>query len=214
MSDIFEWKKKIDCLKNQIKPLRLTPFNWHVQYLDETVKCFHSNLSISCIVVSSALVETCLCLEHFRQNPKETIGLEEFRGDSLNKLFDFFLDTDMPLEFLMDSDEDIVALKKMKKKERKKRISEIKYVKTRNVFAHGDLFYQVINLQTLLPYGKKELQEYGIEEWKLSGTLGLRTVAYVHLSKTLRFMKAFTDWIIQKEEQESRFRKNHLFGLG
>lgn len=212
MSDFFEWDKRVDKLKSEIKLLRLTPLNWHTKYIDETIKCFHNSLPISCIVVSSALVETCLCWEHFRQNPQETLDPEEFRGDSLKKFFIYFLHSDMPLQFLFDSDEDIGNLRKMKKgKERKKKISSIKYIKIRNKFAHGDLLYQMINLQILLPSDEKELQEYGIEEWNLDK---LRTVAYVHLCKTLRFMKAFVEWVNKKETLEGRLRKNHIFGVG
>jgi hypothetical protein len=213
--DLFGWDKKIDNLvKAQARPLRLTPLNWHIQYLDEAVECFHQNLPISCIIVSSTLVEVSLCWEKFRQNPKKIISAEEFRRNNLNVLFSFFVDKDMPLEFLMDSDEDIVSLRKMEKKERKEHIRNIKYVKTRNKFAHGDLFDQVIDYQTLLPTDKKEMGKYNIKEWQLGGKSGLRTVAYVQLSKTLRFMDAFTNYIIQQEEKGNRLRKNHPFGVG
>ena len=199
MSDFFEWDKKIDCLKADVKPLRLTPFNWHTQYLKEAVKCFHEHSYISCIVVSSALVETCLCFEHFRQHPKDTIGLEEFRGDNLRTLFDELLNSNIPLELLMDADEDIKEIRKTEKQtERRKKIGRIKYIKTRNKFAHGDLFYTIINLQSLLPFNEHELLDYGINaEWK---KVNLRPVAYVHLSKTLRFMKAFTELLNQKNK--------------
>ena len=199
MSDIFEWYKKIDRLKADVKPLRLTPFNWHIQYLEEAVKCFHERLCISCIVVSSALVETCLCYEHFRQNPKDTIGLEEFRKDNLHSLFDEFLNSNIPLELLVDADENVEEIRKMEKgKERRRKIGRIKYIKTRNKFAHGDLFYQIINLESLLPLNERELLGYGIDaEWKKDN---LKPVAYVHLSKTLRFMKAFTDLLNQREK--------------
>lgn len=214
VSDFFEWYKKIDSLKAKVKPLRLTPFNWHIQYLDEAVKCFHKYLHISCIVVSSTLVEVSLCWERFRQNPKKTVSYEEFRRNNLNNLFYFFLeDKGAPLEFLMDSDEDIASLREMKKKERKEQIHNIRYIKIRNKFVHGDLFYPVINLQPLLP-PNKELQEYNIKDGQLSGSSGLRTVAYVHLTKTLRFMVAFTNWVNQQEEKGNRLRKNHLFGVG
>jgi len=215
-SDFFEWDKKIDGLKAQVKSLRLTPFNWHIQYLDEAVKCFHQYLSISCIIVSSTLVEVSLCWEkfRFRQNPKKIVTDEEFRRNNLNNLFDFFLDKVTPLEFLMDSDENIASLRKMEKKERIEQIRNIRYIRTRNKFVHGDLFYQAINLQSLLPTDKKELQEYNIKDWKLGGTLELRTVAYVHLFKTLRFMDAFTNWVNHEEEKGNRLRKNHLYGVG
>jgi hypothetical protein len=214
-SDLFEWNKRIDNLrvKAQERPLRLTPLNWHIQYLDEAVKCFHQNLPISCIIVSSTLVETSLIWERFRQNPK-AVREKDSRRLSLNKMFEFFLGTNVPLEFLMDSDEDIASLRKTEKKETKEHIRNIRYVKTRNKFAHGDLFDQVIDYQTLLPSDKKEMEKYNIKEWQLGGKSGLRTVAYVHLSKSLRFIDAFTKWVIQQEEKENRLRKNHLFGVG
>lgn len=194
----------ISDLNKQIKPLRLTPFKWDILYRNEAVKCFHQHLPISCVVVSSALVETCLCWEHFRRKPKEerkTIELDEFRFVSLNSLFDEYIDSDIPLESLMDTDEPqftaIEDLKKRSKKERREAISRIRYVLTRNKFTHGDLFYLRVSLSNLIPFNKEELIDYGIEDkewWNPS----FETVAYVHLSKTLRFMKAFTDLLIEK----------------
>jgi len=74
MSKFLERCSRIDCLKAEIKPLNLSlyPFrkNWHIQYLNEAVECFHKNLSISCIVVSSALVERTLFWQKYRFLPE------------------------------------------------------------------------------------------------------------------------------------------------
>jgi hypothetical protein len=92
-------------LKAEIKPLNLTLFDLHIPYLNEAVECFHKELPISCIVVSSALVEVCLCWEHWRRKPEEqrkNITIDEFKHDSLGALFGEFLDSDIPLDKLLD----------------------------------------------------------------------------------------------------------------
>ena len=94
--------------------------------------------------------------------------------------------------------ENVEDLKKKSRKERREAISKIRYVLTRNKFTHGDLFYLRLSLSNLIPFNKEELIDYGIEDkewWNPS----FETVAYVHLSKTLRFMKAFTDLLIEKQ---------------
>jgi hypothetical protein len=102
----------------------------------------------------------------------------------------------------MDADErrDIENLRKMSEKQRKEKISEIKYVLTRNKFAHADLFYPITHLSNLIPFNKQEWLDYGERdtEWWTSTP---ETVAYVHLFKTLRFIKAFTDLLTQKHEE-------------
>ena len=76
MVDFFEWDKKIDYLRKQIKSSNLTPFNFHESYLDEAVSCFHKHMSISCIVVSSAAVEACLCWEQWRRRKTKKFQLK------------------------------------------------------------------------------------------------------------------------------------------
>jgi hypothetical protein len=61
-------------------------------------------------------------------------------------------------------------------------------------FDQGDLFYPSTYLTSLLPFKEEELIAYGIS----FNEPILETVAYVHLFKTLRFMKAFTDLAIHR----------------
>ena len=206
MQKFDERCSRLTDLNKEIKPLRLTPFNYDILYRNEAVKCFHQHLPISCVVVSSALVETCLCWEFFRRKPKKerkTIELDEFRFVTLNSLFDEYIGTEIPLESLMDADEPqfmtIEDLKKKSKKERKKALGKIRYIATRNKFTHGDLLYPLTHLSALIPYNEQELKDYYIDKkdwWNPT----LEDVAFVHLSKTLRFMKAFTDLLVKETE--------------
>jgi len=205
MSKFLERCSKIDRLKAEIKPLSLTPHphNWHIQYLNEAVECFHKNLPISCIVVSSALVEACLCWEHWRRKPEEkrkTIPLNEFRHDTMGILFREFVDSDIPLDKLLDSDEKD-KLGRLGKKEKEDYISTVRYVMTRNKFSHGDLFYSIYLPATLLSGHEKDWLDYGIDNWLKAD---LETVAYVHLLKTLRFIKGLTDFLIEKEKMRNK----------
>jgi len=98
--------------------------------------------------------------------------------------------------FRFEADEDLKKIRKIPKEDekRKEMIANIKYVKTRNKLTHGDLFYQEILLQTLLPTNISELLDFGINaEYQQHGSRGLRALAFVHLSKTLNFMKSFTE---------------------
>ena len=213
MSKFEERCSRINDLNAQIRALGLMPFEYDKMYRTEATSCFHKQLPISCIVVSSSLVEACLKWEHFRRNPKKTIQLDEFRKDTLGKLFNEFIDTDVPLDKLVDAHEDleedfkkedfgieepsIEVLRKLSETNRWRKIGRIRYVKTRNRFSHGDLFYVVVGLSTLLPSTEREWSDYGIDydEWLAPS---LETVAYVHLVKTLRFMKALTDLLTQR----------------
>lgn len=201
MSKFDEQCSRINDLNAQIKQLRLTPFSYNIKYRNEAIKCFCEHLPISCIVVSSTLVEACLKWERFRRKPlkeRKVIKLDEFgRGYTLGALFSKFIDSDVPLEKLLDADEDIELLRRMKEKERGAKIGKLRYVMIRNKYAHGDLFYQVPLPCSLISGHEQDWGEYGIDynEW-VEATF--ETVAYVHLFKTLRFMKAFANLLIQK----------------
>lgn len=212
MSKFLERCSKIDCLKAEIKPLSLTPspYNWHIQYLGEAIECFHKNLPISCIVVSSALVETCLCWEKWRRKPKEqreNITSDEFRSDTLGTLFCEFVDSDVPLDKLFDADE-MESLGKLGKEEKRKAITSVRYIMTRNKFAHGDLLHHIYLPATLVSGHEKDWLDYGISDLNEWLEASLETVAYVHLLKTLRFIKAFTDFLIDKENLKKNYRKS------
>jgi len=188
-------------LKAETKPLHLALFDLHIPYINEAVECFHKKLPISCIVVSSALVEVCLCWEHWRRKPEEqrkNIPSSEFENVSLGSLFRKFLDSDIPLDKLLDFDEKEELGRLQHDKGRRDYIKNLRYVLTRNKFAHGDLVHH-ISLCTLISGHGKDWSDYGIdnEEWM---NASLETVAYVHLLKTLRFIKAFSDFLIDREK--------------
>jgi hypothetical protein len=80
---------------------------------------------------------------------------------------------------------------------------EAKYVETRNLFAHGKELLLPMPLTQLLPANTHASSEYDIDfdEW---WNPTLETITYVHLSKTLRFIKAFTDFLIKTKKREQR----------
>jgi len=206
MPQFSERCSKIEDLKAQVNQLGLTRIHLHKEYFEQAIKCFHKHLPIPCIVVSSALVERTLFW--WKINLKPLRAGKTFRyGANLGKLFKEFADWDILQNSLLDADERL-NLKLMK--ERKTEESDTKkiqkwdrkienisfkahYVETRNLFAHGKELLLPMPLTQLLPADAYAQSEYGIssEEW-WSPTV--TTIAYVHLSKTLRFMKAFTDY--------------------
>ena len=196
MASFLERCSRIDALKNEITPVQLSLFNLHVPYVNEAVECFHKELPISCVMVSSALIEICLCWEHWRRKPEEerkTIPENEFRKVSLEKLFHEFSNFDIPIDKLLDFDE------REQLKAGKLDTKSIRFIKTRNKFAHGDLVHH-LSPATLLSGYEEDWLDYGIvndEEWE---NASLETVAFVQLLKTLRFMKALTDFLIEKEK--------------
>lgn len=223
MSKFSERCSRIDSLNAQIIPSRLTQINYGTSYLNEAVQCFHQHLPISCIVVSSALVERTLFWQFIRQHtPKagdtmKKIKLPNRKGKlkkytpNLGFLFSKFADWDILFNSLLDRDEqtNIKGIREKKAKvcepekthklERHLRdaFCNAKYVETRNLFAHGKELLLPMPLTQLLPADSYASSEYHInskEWWNPTFT----TIAYVHLSKTLRFMKAFTDLMIKK----------------
>jgi hypothetical protein len=195
MASFLEKCSRIDALKSEIMPWHLTLFNAHVPYVNEAVECFHEQLFISCIVVSSALVEICLCWEHWSQKPEEerkNIQEDEFRNVNLGNLFRKFANSNIPIDKLLDFDE-----REQLTKTGKVDTKSTRFIMARNKFAHGSLV-NLISLYTLISGHEKDWLDYGIddEEWI---TASLETVAYVQLLKTLRFIKAFTDYLIEKE---------------
>jgi len=200
MSKSDERCSRINDLNAQIISPGLTQINYGTSYLNEAVQCFHKCLPISCIVVSSALVERTLFWHKIIQtHPKagETIRY----GANLGELFKEFVDWDILLNSLLDTDERLdIKLKKergLAQYKIKKTISNVRYVEIRNLFAHGKELLLPMPLTHLLPADSYASAEYGIdsEEW---WNPTLETIAYVHLSKTLSFVKTFTDSIIPK----------------
>jgi hypothetical protein len=215
MSKFLERCSRIDKLNNQITSLKLssalglTQFKWDTIYRNEAIQCFRRHLPISCITVSSALVETCLLFEHIKKEKHNKKGSENSFGnrDQLCSLFMEFLISDVPLERLLDSDENIEELQN-----KVKEVSQVKYILTKNIFNHGNILYPATHVSpltplnenkfdpgdliypstlfsTLLPFNRQELLAYGVK----GDEPLLETVAYIHLFKTLRFMKSFTE---------------------
>jgi hypothetical protein len=203
VSKFLERCSEIDCLKAQIKPLNLSlyPFreNWHIQYLNEAAECFHKNLSISCIVVSSALAERTLYWHKIQIPSRAPKTLGE---GSLVKLFREFIDWDIILNSLLDEDERLQLrfVKEKQPQEIKKTIAGFRYIQIRNIFAHGSrLLFPFSSLTHLIPPDTWALSEYGIgsKEWM---NPPLITIAYTHLKKTLLFLKAFANSLSDKEK--------------
>jgi hypothetical protein len=214
MSNFSERCARIKRLNGEIMPLELEGFKWDTLYRSEAIQCFQQRFRISCIVISTALVETCLFWELFRKDLDEKKkSAHKLKWDNLTYLFKEFADSTVPLERLLDSDENIQDFRNDAK------IPNIKYILTANIFAHGgiinpisqisplipidghkfdrgDFFYPSTYLTSLLPFKKEELIAYGIDDYEPI----LETVAYVHLFKTLRFMKAFTDLAIHRRK--------------
>lgn len=223
MSKFDERCSRINDLNAQIEPLRLEPIRYATSYLEEAVKCFHERLPISCIVVSSALVERTLFWQFIKQHTPKAgdtmtkIKLPNRKGKlkkctpNLGFLFWKSADWDILFNSLLDRDEQtnikgireekakVCEPEKTQKLERHLRDAfyNAKYVETRNLFAHGKELLLPMPLTQLLPADTYASSEYGIDskEW-FKPTF--ETVAYVHLSKTLRFMKDFTDLLIIK----------------
>jgi hypothetical protein len=214
MSNFSERCTRIKGLEGQIMPLKLDGLRWDALYRSEAIRCFQQHFPISCIVISSALVETCLAWELFRKdsNEKEKKVGNELKWGNLSSLFKKLVDSNLPLEKLLDSDENTQDFRSDANT-----IPNIKYILTANMFVcggianpislisplipthsnkfdQGDFFYPKTYLISLLPCKNGELIAYGID---FDDPI-LETVAYVHLFKTLRFIKAFSDLVIHR----------------
>jgi hypothetical protein len=209
MSTFLAKCRRIKNLNNQILPLKLIGFKWDTLYRNEAIQCFIQHLQISCINTASALIETCLSWEYSRQRfagNKVNVAKRHSRF-TLNHLLKQLALSEVPIEKLLDADEKIEILRRYPEK-----IEDVKYVLTRNMFAHGDISHQASNLPrsapskgfryypgdffypstylaSLLPSNKKELTTYDVN----GDEPILEKIAYIHLHKTLRFMKTFTD---------------------
>ena len=200
---------RINDFNTQIVLSKLKRINYATLYLKEAVQCFQERLLISCIVVSSALVERTLFWQKIILKPLR--AGRGMRSPNLGSLFKEFADWDVLHNSLLDGDERLnlklvkerkaeeYDIKKIEKWDAKigNIFSKARYVETRNLFAHGKELLVAMPLGHLLPADTYAQSEYDIdsEEW---WNPTFETVAYVHLSKTLGFMKAFTDLLIQK----------------
>jgi len=136
---------------------------------------------------------------------------------TLGRLFMEFADWDVLQKTLLDTEEQLdLKLKKergLTENKIEKWISKVRYVETRNLFAHGkDLLFSPMPLTQLLPSDSYADSEYGIrsEEWWNPNTA---TIAYVHLSKTLSFIKAFTDFLVSANNTTALKHSKMVEGL-
>ena len=180
-------KQRIDYLRSKIE--KEIPLCRHTQHLTEAIKCFHVDMPIACIVVSSALTERTLFWQKAKRNPTEKAGIKEPLGGLFGDLWDF----EILQNTLLDKDEQLdLRLKQERKRslcDIKDMIGKAKYVQTRNLFAHGKLAMFPASFRHLLPANTFALSEYGIDQSEWDNP-PLTTIAYVHLSKTLGFLKA------------------------
>jgi len=200
MSAFNERISILNTLYSKIYVSELTRMRLSSRYLDEAVKCFSQNLNISCIVVSSALIERTLFFEKIRRQPQK--AGETMRTPTLGGLFKFFIEWDLLRENLLYRIERL-NLELMNERGRSKQtidkeICGSRFIKTRNLFAHGKELLIPIPLSHLLPDNEEALSSYGIE-WDEFFNPSIDTIAYVHLIRTLRFMRAYSDFL-KKEE--------------
>lgn len=176
---------------SELKRIRLS-----LKFLDEAVKCFTHGFPISCIVVSSALIERTLFYERRRRQPPK--AGETMRHPNLGKLFRYLIDWNILNEKLLFRIERL-GLKSMKEKGRsnetiKNEILRLRFIRTRNLFAHGKDLLIPIPLSHLLPEEEEALSNYGIERDEHFNP-SIETISFVHLNRTLRFMKAYSEYI-------------------
>jgi len=196
MSAFNERISMINDLNSEIDISGLTGIRLTSRYVDEAVKCFSQNLTISCIVISSALIERTLFFERIRRQPQK--AGETMRKPTLGGLFKFFIEWDLLRENLLSRIErenlELMIERGRSKKTIDKEIYSSRFIKTRNLFAHGKELLIPIPLSHLLPDNKEALSSYGIE-WDEFFNPSIETIAYVHLIKTLRFMRAYSDYL-------------------
>lgn len=173
--------------------LRLTPTYWHIQYLKEAIESFKNKQFIASIVLSSALVETCLYWEYIRTDPKyQKAGTVLPSKLSLSDLVIIHEKTAVPLKILLDEGESF------------KKPSETHYIQTRNKFAHANVNHILDNPSILLPNTESEWDKFGIDKEEYLNAYihgrGLENLAYVHLIKTLEFLKQFENYIKEKHQ--------------
>ena len=173
---------------DETKVSRQTPFYWHFLYAEEAVKSFNQGYNISCILTASALVECLLFWEYKRKNPnsmKAGAPLKE-KGDSLWKYLQYLAKRGVPINDLLFKHEDKLE-----------NPSDVRFVETRNLFAHGDLL-QVVRMPPICYPTSDEASDYGIldeEYFESHPKSGFENIAYIQLSKGLKFAITFTNYL-------------------
>ena len=189
---LIEYKMKMD----ETKLSRQTPLFWHFLYAEEAVKSFNQGYNISCILTASALVECILFWEYKRKNPnsmKAGTPLKE-RGDSLWKFLTYLAKCGVPINDLL-----------FKHENKFEKPSDVKFVETRNLFAHGSILEVVRIPASCYPISGEEASDYGItdeERFNLHPKYGFENIAYIQLSKALKFVITFTNYLRALELKE------------
>jgi hypothetical protein len=185
--------EKITSLLSEIDTSTLSDIRLLSRFLNEAVECFTQKLTISSIIVSSTTIERTLFYEKIRTTPPK--AGETMRRPTLGGLFKHFLEWGVLLDTLLDYEERLDIQLRIErgrsKKTIEKRISKVKFVETRNLFSHGKELLLSIHLSHLLPHNGEALSKYSIDftEWT---NPNIETVAFVHLTKTLDFIKAYS----------------------
>jgi len=180
-----------EILFSKLKRIRLCS-----RFLNEAVKCFTQGYSISSIIVSSALIERTLFFEKISRQPPK--GGETMRRPTLGGLFINLIEWNILRDNLLFGIERL-ELELMKERGRsentiKKNIRNLRFIETRNLFAHGKELLLPIQLSHLLPDVEDSLSSYGID-WDEFVNPSIETISFVHLNKTLRFMKAYSEFL-------------------
>lgn len=191
MSTLQEHERTITDLFGQIPVVDLGPYNYWYAYLQEAVYCYFDKRYIASILVSSATVETSLFWEYFRKKHENLRGVVRIPELTLplSDLFDHFRDSEIPLRLLLDSDEvDFFQSTKNAegRKKRKEAINRLRYIKTRNKFAHAEIFEIVASLK--LEQFRNTCRDF---DQPYLMTEELENFSYSQLYKTLSFMNGF-----------------------
>ena len=179
-----EYKQKM----NEMKVSRQTPTFWHFLYAEEAVQNFNQGNNISCILTSSAFVECVLFWEYLRKNPKrmEAGKLIRQSRDSLSLYLQNLENKGVPVKALLFKHE--TNFEKPK---------EVSFVNTRNIFAHGDIHAETRTPQLCYPISDEAL-DYGITEeeyWDFHLKRGFENIAFIQLTKALKFAVEFTNYL-------------------
>jgi hypothetical protein len=198
MPDICEHERIITDLFDKIQLLNIGPYNYWYTYLEEAVYCFLKKYYIASILVSSATVETVLFWEHLREEHKTLKGAVRIpeKTPPLSELFDYFKETAIPLRLLLDSNE-FEFFKQSGSirdaKARRKAFNNLSFIRTRNKFAHGEIFEitACLKLEQFKKIGKDFTEPY-------LKTDELESIPYSQLYRTLCFMNELLELKIQK----------------
>jgi hypothetical protein len=161
MPDNCEHERIITDLFNEIQLLNIGPYNYWYTYFEEAVYCFLKKHYIASVLVSSATVETVLFWEYVRkkyESIKDVVVLEQTpKGKlktenlTLSLLFNEFVKTEIPLTQLLEENEREFFRSVQEigdKNKRRSALGRLKFIETRNKFAHADLFGTIAKLKT------------------------------------------------------------------